>query len=142
MNWGIAGLTYVGAGYAKGPLHPNQHILIFHPQYNGTSNQTLLVGNDGGIFRTSNARAVVATGPTAPCKLSNVAVSWTSLNNGYAVTQFNHGLPRPGGTSYFGGTQGNGTILGADSSGVNGWREIVGGDGGYVAVDSVNSNIM
>ena len=38
-------------------LHPDQHAIVFHPAYDGVTNQTMYVGNDGGLFRTANARA-------------------------------------------------------------------------------------
>ncbi|MCP4655555.1 MAG: hypothetical protein GY856_09070, partial [bacterium] len=43
---------------------------------------------------------------------------------------------------YFGGTQDNGVILGSDEDGVDGWSIILGGDGGYSAVDPENPNIL
>ncbi len=140
-NWGMAGHWWAGSTSPR-YVHADNHVLVFHPQYNGTTNRTLFVGNDGGLFRTTDARAAVATGPTAPCNTSNGSVPWTSLNNGYGVTQFYHGLPYPGGTTYFGGTQDNGTLRGLDSTGANSWTAILGGDGGYVAVDPANTNIL
>ncbi len=134
-NFGIAGQAYEGAFFRFGAIHPDQHVMVFHPQYNGTTNQTFFLANDGGLFRTDNARATMATGATAACRLSNSAVNWSSLNNGYGVTQFYNGTVFPDGKSYFGGTQDNGTVLGTDQTGGNAWREINGGDGGYVAVD-------
>ena len=47
--------------------HADQHAIAFHPGYNGTTNRIMFVGNDGGVFRTDNARAAVATGPLAAC---------------------------------------------------------------------------
>lgn len=141
VNWGMAGHWWAGSTSPR-YVHADNHALVFHPQYNGTTNRTLFVGNDGGLFRTTNARAALATGPMAPCNTSNGSVPWTSLNNGYGVTQFYHGLPYPGGTTYFGGTQDNGTLRGTDSTGANGWATILGGDGGYVAVDPANINIV
>ena len=58
------------------------------------------------------------------------------------MTQFYHGVPFPDGTRYIGGAQDNGTILGSDAAGVDGWRAIFGGDGGYVAVDPTNPQIL
>ncbi len=137
-NWGQASHWWANGGIgALAPqyAHADQHVIVFHPQYNGTTNKTMLVGGDGGLFRTEDARAATATGNKGPCNPGNSAVRWVSLNNNYGVTQFYHGLPMPDGKSYFGGTQDNGTLLGTDSGGVNGWREINGGDGGYVAVE-------
>jgi hypothetical protein len=58
------------------------------------------------------------------------------------VTQFYHGMPFPDGNRYLGGTQDNGTILGSDEAGSDGWRGIFGGDGGHVAVDPTNPQII
>ncbi|NOT54662.1 MAG: hypothetical protein HOP18_08675, partial [Deltaproteobacteria bacterium] len=138
---GMAGHWWAGSTSPR-YVHADSHALVFHPQYDGTTNRTLFVGNDGGLFRTTDARAAVATGATAPCNTTNGSVPWTSLNNGYGVTQFYHGLPYPGGTTYFGGTQDNGTLRGMDSAGANSWTGILGGDGGYVAVDPANTNIL
>jgi len=122
--------------------HADHHVIAFHPQYDGATNKMMFVGTDGGIFRTDDARAPVATGERAPCNPAAGGVRWTALNTDYGVTQFYHGLPFPDGSSYFGGTQDNGTIRGTDAGGVNDWREIYGGDGGYVAIDPTNPNIL
>lgn len=142
LNWGIAGPTYIGPFFAPGPIHPDIHAIVFHPQYNGASNQMMFVGSDGGLHRTENARAAVATGNTAACNPNSVAVRWTSLNNNYGVTQFYSGAVFPDGGTYIGGAQDNGTLLGADAAGVNGWKGISGGDGGYVAVDFSDPNTL
>jgi hypothetical protein len=145
-TWGLASywwakppfLPSVRPSYA----HADQHAIVFHPQYDGVTNKTMFVGNDGGIFRTADARATTASSALAPCDPANTTVAWTSLNNNYGVTQFYHGVPYPGGTTYFGGTQDNGTIRGSDGAGVGGWAEILTGDGGYVAVDPTNTNVL
>jgi hypothetical protein len=64
------------------------------------------------------------------------------LNNGYAVTQFYHGAVYPGGGAYWGGTQDNGTVRGSDGTGASDWRAVIGGDGGYVAIDPNDPNIL
>ena len=115
--------------------HVDQHAITFHPQYDGDSNQIVLIGNDGGIFRSTNARAATSNGPLATCTGGQpIQVAWTSLNRGYGVTQFYHGTPFPDGTQYLGGTQDNGTLLGSDAAGPEGWKLAFGGDGGFSAV--------
>jgi hypothetical protein len=138
-NWGQASHWWAASTNPRF-VHADNHTIVFHPQYDGTNNKTMFVGNDGGVFRTTDARAATATGATAMCNTNNGSVFWTSLNNGYAVTQFYHGVPYPNGTTYFGGTQDNGTIRGTDAGGANAWSSILGGDGGYVAVDPTNTN--
>ncbi|HEX4950053.1 MAG TPA: BACON domain-containing carbohydrate-binding protein [Blastocatellia bacterium] len=141
QNWGIASYWWPEPSVPQ-YAHADQHVIAFHPQYNGTTNKQMFVGNDGGIFRTDDARAFVVAGVAAPCNPSASGVRWTSLNNNYGVTQFYHGAVFPDGKSYFGGTQDNGTLLGTDASGTNGWREIWGGDGGYVAIDPTDPNVL
>ncbi len=136
-NWGLA--SHWNNKPQPNYAHADQHVLVFHPQYDGGANQVLFAGNDGGLWRTSNARAATAIGAKAPCNL-NSQVNWTTLNHSYAVTQFYHGLPLPDGASYIGGTQDNGTLKGADGAGLNGWTTILSGDGGFVAVDPGNPN--
>lgn len=127
-NWGLAA-----------NLHSDQHAIVFHPNYNGRQNQIMYVGNDGGIYRADNARAAVGN---QPCSGGGGAVQFTPLNHNYGVTQFYHGLPYPDAKSYFGGTQDNGTLRGTDGGGSNNWNPIMGGDGGYVAIDPTNTNTL
>ncbi|MFM8395967.1 MAG: hypothetical protein ACKOB4_18765, partial [Acidobacteriota bacterium] len=142
VNWGLAGPSYVGPTFESGPIHPDYHVLVFHPQYNGTTNQQLFVGNDGGVYRTLNARGSVAVIPEAVCRVDGVGIRWQSLNSNYGVTQFYHGSVSPDGETYFGGTQDNGTIIGTDQSGINKWSEILGGDGGFTAFDFVDPRTL
>ncbi len=144
VNWGLAGPSYdfSGADFGISAIHPDQHTIVFHPKFDGAGNQTLYLGNDGGLFRTDNARGPLLTTLAAACKPSQVAIKWTTLNNNYGVTQFYHGVVLPDGKSYFGGTQDNGTLLGTDGTGQNAWTRINGGDGGYGAVDQLNPNIL
>ena len=142
VNWGMASFWDQAKSAPSRYVHADHHAIVFHPQFNGGSNRTMFVGNDGGIFKTENSRAQTATGNRAPCSPYASGVTWTSLNNGYSVTQFYHGAAFPNGARYLGGAQDNGVIMGSDTEGVNGWREILDGDGGYVAVDPVNTNII
>ena len=141
QNWGVASYWWFDSGdpfYA----HADQHAITFHPKFNGDSNRTLFVASDGGMHRTTDARAAVGT--TLPSICGNPAtdqVQWTSLNNGYQVTQFYHGAVYPNGTTFFGGTQDNGTLRGSTAVGQN-WQTISGGDGGYVAVDKLDTNVL
>src|SRR5688572_21800963 len=139
-NWGLASYGYggtIGSYYA----HADQHAITFHPNYDGDSNQIALIGNDGGIFRTTNARAATSNGPLAACFGGQpIQVAWTSLNRGYGVTQFYHGTPFPDGTQYLAGAQDNNTLLGSDAAGPDGWRPVFGGDGGFSAVHPTQTN--
>jgi uncharacterized protein (TIGR03437 family) len=136
-TWGLASYWWLAENNEKF-AHADHHVIAFHPQYNGTTNQMMFVANDGGVQRTETARAATAKGDRAACDPNLSLVKWKSLNNNYGVTQFYHGTVYPNGTQYLGGTQDNGTQYGADSRGINGWYDIYGGDGGYVAVDPNN----
>ena len=170
VNWGVASYWWFqvnGTPPNNGDpqlVHADNHIIAFHPNYNGTTNQTMIVGDDGGIYKTDNAKTGnvgYATGttpgggaitPTSPICGNEFTpggvftvpspVIWGALNNGYSVTQFYHGLPYPNGQTYFGGTQDNGTNRGTDATGPNAWARINGGDGGYVAVNPANTNTI
>jgi photosystem II stability/assembly factor-like uncharacterized protein len=141
-NWGLVASAAAQAAPAQAVVHVDQHGIAFHPAYDGSSNQTVIVANDGGLYRSTNARAATPGGARAACSPVNLQVRWESLNRGYEVTQFYHGAPFPDGTRYLGGTQDNGTIVGGDDRGVDGWRGVLGGDGGHVAIDPTNTQIF
>ena len=149
QNWGIASYWWAGPGVDPEFAHADQHAIVFHPQYNGTTNQIMYVGNDGGIFQTSNARATVYYSPNPITAASPICgnvdpttdVHWTALNNGYEVSQFYFGAVFPNNSTFFGGMQDNGTPEGT-VGGRNSWVSIRGGDGGAVAVNPANTNML
>lgn len=146
-SWGLMSYWWLNPNgpNARNYAHADQHRLVFHPSWgNGLRGgaQTLFVTNDGGVYRTNNALAKIADEPLAACEPERAQVQWTSLNTGYGVTQFYHGVAYPDGTRYLGGTQDNGTIRGSDASGPLGWTEILGGDGAYSAIDPRNSQTL
>jgi hypothetical protein len=131
-NWGLASFN---SNTLPSHVHVDQHGIAFHPHYDGTSNQVALVGGDGGIYRTTNARAATSNGPRAACTGGTpIQIVWTSLNRGYGVTQFYHGTPSADGRYYIAGAQDNGTLFGSDDRGPDNWVPIFGGDGGFTAI--------
>jgi len=141
VTWGLASYWWFDSGdpnYA----HADGHAITFHPKYNGDSNRQVFVASDGGIHRSDDARAAVGTTLASVCgePVAN-QITWTSLNNGYEVTQFYHGAVYPDGSTFFGGTQDNGTLRGTLAGGGM-WNAIRGGDGGYVAVNRTNTDII
>jgi hypothetical protein len=143
VDWGFASYWWKAAPDPK-YVHADQHAITFHPSYtDGGPNTTVYFGNDGGVHRTTNGTAAVATAAynsTAACGTGLLpAVNFSSLNNGYGVTQFYHGAVSGSGTTYIGGAQDNGTLKIAASPT---WNEINGGDGGYCAIDPGNPSIM
>jgi hypothetical protein len=119
--------------------HADHHDLVFAPGYNGTTNKTLFLTNDGGVFKTLNARATPAATVCDPTKSQ---FTFTNLNHGLEATQFYSGAVYPNGASYFGGAQDNGTVRGTTAGGRNGWTSILGGDGGDVAQDPNHQNVL
>ncbi len=100
-------------------LHTDNHAFAF------LANGDLLVGQDGGINRSSNG------GDT-----------WTRQNAGLAITQLYAGISiHPGQANFIlGGFQDNGTNLrGATNSA---WRRVLGGDGGYTALHPLDPMVM
>ena len=150
QNFGIASYWYFDD--AEDPfVHADQHEIVFHPDYDGETNTTMYITNDGGIYRTQDALAMVASSgcpftPDKNGKFDESEIVFESLNNGYEVTQFYHGAT---GTSvgggrdlYVGGTQDNGTNRSLRRECTEGWQNILGGDGGYVAVDPTDNDII
>jgi photosystem II stability/assembly factor-like uncharacterized protein len=149
QNWGIASYWWATPGVDPEFAHADHHALVFHPNYDGTANQIMFDGSDGGVFRTNNARANVAFSPGATTAASAVCgntvandVSWAPLNNGYEVSQFYDGVAFPDNSAFFGGTQDNGTPKGTSVGGRNAWSSLRGGDGGYVAINPANPNML
>ncbi|OLN28994.1 Glycosyl hydrolase, BNR repeat precursor [Desulfovibrio sp. DV] len=138
VSWGLASVWWANTSKAA-YNHADHHVLVFHPNYNGDSNKTLYSGNDGGLYRTDDARADTTT---ETCSDAASKVTWVSLNNGLGITQYYYGAVYPGGTSFFGGAQDNGTTRGTIAAGTNAWTTLLGGDGGGVAVNPQNTNTL
>lgn len=133
-TWGIASAWWAKVAVPRVYAHADQHTIVFHPQYNGTTNKKLYVANDGGVFMTANATAAVGKTTAAVCDPDGIGVSWQK-KNALGNTQFYHGAPWPDGSEFLGGTQDNGTNYGRAGFPA-GWTEVLGGDGGYAAVGS------
>ncbi len=147
QNWGQASHWWFTEGIDVEYNHADQHTIAFHPQYNGTTNKTMFTGNDGGIHITLDARAPVSYSPDPITPSSPVCgntaaslLAWSTRNNGYQVTQFYHGAVYPDGNTFIAGAQDNGTKRG--SVGSQNWSTVNGGDGGYVAVNPANTNMI
>ncbi len=124
-------------------VHPDHHNIVFHPGYDGTTNQTMYVTNDGGIFVTHNARAATSLEdcPLPPDEPLPEIV-WEPLNNNYGVTQFYHGDSAQTADVFIGGCQDNGTNRVQSADAPNDWKLIFGGDGGYTAIDPADADVM
>lgn len=100
--------------------HPDQHCLWINPN----NNQSLILGNDGGIFTSTN-------GGTNWSKKYDLPITQYYA----ACIDFLNPLKR------YGGTQDNGSH-GSINSGNAGWEVLYGGDGFHCAVDYTNSNVI
>ncbi|MEO8032814.1 MAG: hypothetical protein ABI837_00135 [Acidobacteriota bacterium] len=141
-NWGIASYWWTDSGTDPHFVHADQHAIVFDPRYDGSSQRSMFVSNDGGVYRTDNARAATASGNKAGCDSTKSSVTWTSLVHGFGATQFYHGAVSPDGRTFFGGAQDNGSDLGTLSGGTENWTMPNGGDGGFVVIDPVNPRIL
>jgi photosystem II stability/assembly factor-like uncharacterized protein len=106
-------------------IHADQHIVVYRP---GNSDE-VIIGNDGGVYRSTNGSAGT---PTV-----------TPRNNGYNVTQFYTNALHPTlGSNYFlGGTQDNGTQR-FNNPGLSSTDEPTGNDGAFCFIDQDNPNIQ
>ena len=110
-------------------FHVDQHSIAFYP----SDPSAMIVGNDGGLFKTYDNVAEVDTTP------NGTQIDWESLNNGYVTTQFyaialDHGTP--GSETILGGTQDNSWLFTTSSDPQVPWTSIWKGatDGGFSAI--------
>ncbi len=101
-------------------VHVDQHALAFNPSVSGE----VLLGNDGGFYKSSNS--------------GNSSVKDSTL----PITQFYRfhvDFQNP--NKIYGGTQDNSTMR-TTSGGMDDWRIITGGDGFQPLVDPTNTNVI
>lgn len=105
-------------GFSLQNVHADQHLIYFQPG----SGTVAYFGNDGGIYRTTNANAAV---PTISFKGDN-----------YNVTQFYACALHPTAFSDYAlaGSQDNGTHQ-FTVGGINSTTEVTGGDGAFCHID-------
>lgn len=111
--------TNITNGYSGGYVHVDQHYLFFHP----TNENTFIVCNDGGIWRTTD------NGNT-----------FTNLNQNLTLTQFYRIAASPFNPGrILGGTQDNGT---QQTFSTLNWSAAYGGDGGEVCFNPFDQNFI
>ncbi|HEY9404595.1 MAG TPA: carboxypeptidase regulatory-like domain-containing protein [Pyrinomonadaceae bacterium] len=123
-TWGSMTKNFSGTNFTYSPFnsttHPDQHAFTFAPN----DPNTIYVGNDGGISRSTDGGA-----------------SFTSLNASLTLTQFVGISMHPTDPSIsYGGTQDNGTQR--RIVGTNTWREFSSGDGGRSIVNAANPSMV
>jgi hypothetical protein len=112
-------------------FHVDQHSIAFYP----SDPRAMIVGNDGGLFRTSDNLAEPELDPSS----GEYHIAWESLNNGYVTAQFytitlDHGTP--GSETVLGGTQDNSWLFTTSLDPSVPWTSIFKGatDGGCSAI--------
>lgn len=109
--------TFQQAWQGADEVHSDQHILVYD------SKGTLYVGNDGGIYKSTND-----------------GEDWTNISEGLNITQYyKFGQATDNKERLIAGAQDNGTILKYNSSQ---WAAVLGGDGFDCDIDPNNSSIM
>jgi hypothetical protein len=103
-------------------VHADHHIIVQHPQYNGTTNKIIYFGGDGGVYRATDSAVNTVT----------------SLNNNIGVTQFYGGSINDTTGIVLAGAQDNFTLR--FSGNPQAWTQTFGGDGGHTASDPTDSN--
>ena len=127
QNW--TNLNGGGFGLPNTYFHPDFHALAFDSAGN------LYFGNDGGVWEMPAANVATATAPTN---------GYVNLNTNLNITQFYAGLSESGNASQvLAGAQDNGTNLYSSSASPSStWNEVLGGDGGFTAIDQSNPQIQ
>lgn len=145
-NWGVASYWWARPPYVQKLYETHcgvdQHAIVFHPDYDGIDNETMVVGNDGGVWITHNARSGITSGDACYLPTVSSSVAWRSLNRGYAAAAFYHGASFLDGKAFVGGCRDNGTLRGSVDLGPDAWVTLAGGDGGFVAVDPRNPEVI
>src|SRR6266850_1677203 len=109
-----------------GNIYGDNHVIVSDPRYDGVKNRRVFFGNDGGLWRADDLRAVSSS-------------SVRALNNNLGVTQFYGGAGNASTGTIIGGTQDHGSLMWSPASGAS-WRKTLGSDGGFVASDPTDSS--
>lgn len=119
-------ISYWNSSQSKPVVHADQHNVISRP---GNNNE-ILIGNDGGVYYSSNAGNKNTSSPT-----------FSKRVKGYNVTQFYSAAVHPSsGSNYMlAGAQDNGSLK-LNTAGVGAGTEVTGGDGAFCFIDQDNSS--
>ncbi|MFA6457131.1 MAG: hypothetical protein WCW40_09955, partial [Bacteroidota bacterium] len=119
---GIMGVVPPGGseGYNGAYAHADHHAIIIDPK----NPNRMFYGTDGGVFESANG-----------------GESFIGRNGGFVTTQFYNGFANAANDSTIalGGLQDNGTVK---FEGGRSWNKVIGGDGGWCAVNAANPNVM
>ena len=115
-------------------VHPDQHALASVIPTSGTDSGNILMyfANDGGIYRALNAASGLTTGScTGTNQFDDLNQNLGSMTQ---VVSFSQHPTDP--NTLLGGTQDNGSPATSQATTNSSWGNILGGDGGYNAIDS------
>jgi len=117
-------------GSGAGIVHGDQHALAFVPRTDSATTPTIFLGNDGGLYRSTD-------GGTS---WSNSDSGASGANNGIEARQIYHSAVSAAGqpTQYYIGLQDNNV---SHYTGMGQWLPVSTGDGMNAAVALTNSNI-
>lgn len=116
------------SGGSNNSIHADQHAIIPYNNYNGTSNNGVYIGNDGGLYSTNNIWSVTANS------------GWQSNVGDLAITQFYGGSISSDGQTIIGGAQDNSFSFSTD--GGTSWSQPTTGDGAYAAINYNDDQII
>lgn len=121
-DWRLGERTPIGGQDGRSPTysHADHHDVAYHP----TDPDIIYFANDGGVYRTTDG-----------------GETFESCNGGYQTTQFYQGFACSQNDPLLcmGGMQDNASAI---YDGQLGWIRVIGGDGGFAAIDPTNDNIM
>jgi photosystem II stability/assembly factor-like uncharacterized protein len=129
-------LAEISTWWESASVHADHHAIVSHPRFDGVQNRTVYFGNDGGVFKARDVRAV-GTEAEPP-----YVAGWTELVNSFGVTQFYGGAGNSTSGKIVGGAQDNGTICFDPATGTESWKTIFGGDGGWCAADPTDPDVF
>jgi len=118
---------------APAHVHPDQHALAYAIPSSGSDagNALLYFANDGGIYRALNGYSGLTSGScSGPNQFDDLNQNLGSMTQFVAFSQH----PSDPDT-LLGGTQDNGSPATASATVSLGWGNVLGGDGGYDAID-------
>lgn len=111
--------------YQGGSVHPDQHVIVVSPS--ASTPDLVYIGNDGGVFSTSNA-----------------GTNWQRTSNVVPTSQYYAmDVDQTRRFRVYGGTQDNGTHGSFDDTKyAQSWNRVLSGDGFFVTVDLTNPNFI
>jgi hypothetical protein len=119
--------TISNGGMNASTPHSDVHFFTADPGYDGSTNKTVYVCTDGGVYRTTDITAATTSS------------GWVRRDSNYRTIQY-HGVAGHGSGRIAGGTQDNGTHELEFGSQVA--TLVRGADGGFTAIDPTNDDFI